>query len=149
MYQNCCKKCRSISLHTEVKGNNTGLYCDDCGAWVKWIGKDELRAFEHSKKNQVLAQMRDSTPEENQAISEYIKGISVPTGINIFGEKSIVKRLEEFVEFLEKTIDIEHDKLTLSTEDAIRKNSYCLALERDKSAIQNILNGHDFNYVEE
>lgn len=31
MYQNCCKKCGSISLHTEVKGNNTRLYCDDCG----------------------------------------------------------------------------------------------------------------------
>ena len=72
MYQNCCKKCGSISLHTEVKGNNTGLYCDDCGAWVKWLGKDELNAFEHSKKNQVPVQMRDSTPEENQAISEYI-----------------------------------------------------------------------------
>jgi hypothetical protein len=52
MYQNCCKKCGSISLHTEVKGNNTGLYCDDCGAWVKWLGKDELRAFEHSKKTE-------------------------------------------------------------------------------------------------
>ena len=149
MYQNCCKKCGSISLHTEVKGNNTGLYCDDCGAWVKWLGKDELNAFEHSKKNQVPVQMRDSTPEENQAISEYIKSISVPTGINIFDEKSIVKRLEEFVEFLEKTIDTEYDKLPLSTEDAIRKNSYCLALERDKRAIQNILNGYDFNYVKE
>ena len=97
-----------------MKGNNTGLYCDDCGAWVKWLGKDELNAFEHSKKNQVLVQMRDSTPEENQAISEYIKSISVPTGINIFDEKSIVKRLEEFVEFLEKTIDTEYDKLPLS-----------------------------------
>lgn len=43
MYQNCCKKCGSISLHTEVKGNNTGLYCDDCGAWIKWLGKDELQ----------------------------------------------------------------------------------------------------------
>lgn len=50
MYQNCCKKCGSISLHTEIKGSNTGLYCDDCGAWVKWLGKDELRAFEHSQK---------------------------------------------------------------------------------------------------
>lgn len=52
MYQNCCKKCGSISLHTEVKGSNTGLYCDDCGAWVKWLGKDGLRAFEHSKKTE-------------------------------------------------------------------------------------------------
>lgn len=33
MYQNCCKKYGGTSLHTEVKGNNTVLYCDDCGAW--------------------------------------------------------------------------------------------------------------------
>lgn len=126
MYQNCCKKCGSILLHTEVKGSNTGLYCDDCGAWVKWLGKDELRAFEHSKKNQILVQMRDTAPD-----------------------KSIIQRLNEFVEFLDRKIDSEYEKLPLSTEDAIRKNSYCLVLERDKRAIQNILNGHDFNYVEE
>lgn len=53
MYQNCCRKCGSTSLHAEVKGNNTGLYCDDCGAWIKWLGKDELRAFEHSQKSQL------------------------------------------------------------------------------------------------
>lgn len=126
LYQNCCKKCGSISLHTEVKGSNTGLYCDDCGAWVKWLGKDELRAFEHSKKNQILAKMRDTAPD-----------------------KSIIQRLNEFVEFLDRKIDSEYEKLPLSTEDAIRKNSYCLALERDKRAIQSILNGHDFNYIED
>ena len=52
MYQNCCTKCGSIALHTEVKGNNTGLYCDDCGAWIKWLGRDELRAFKHSQKEE-------------------------------------------------------------------------------------------------
>lgn len=52
MYQNCCKKCGSTSLHTEVKGNNTGLYCDDCGAWIKQLGKDELRAFEYTKQTE-------------------------------------------------------------------------------------------------
>ena len=51
MYQNCCKKCGSIDLHTEVKGSNTGLYCNECGAWVKWLGKDELRAFEYANKH--------------------------------------------------------------------------------------------------
>lgn len=56
MYQNCCKKCGSTSLHTEVKGNNTGLYCDDCGAWVKWLGKDELRVFEYSKGKKAISQ---------------------------------------------------------------------------------------------
>ena len=53
MYQNCCKKCGSLSLHTEVKGNNVGLYCDDCGAWVKWLSKDELRAFEYSQESKL------------------------------------------------------------------------------------------------
>ena len=52
MYQNCCKKCGSISLHTEIKGNNTGLYCNDCGSYIKWLSKDELRAFEHSQKEE-------------------------------------------------------------------------------------------------
>ena len=123
MYQNCCKKCGSISLHTEVKGSNTGLYCDDCGAWVKWLGKDELRAFEHSQKGKV-----------NNDLS---------------ANKDIITRLKEFVEFLEKKIDSEYDKLPISKDDAIRKNSYCLALEQDKNAILNILRGNDFNYVED
>lgn len=149
MYQNCCKKCGSISLHTEMKGNNTGLYCNDCGAWIKWLGKDELMAFEHSQKNQALIQMRDSTTEENQAILKYIKSISKPTGINILDEKSMIQRLNEFATYLDRKIDLEYERVPFSPEDAIRKNSYCLALEQDKNAILNILSGHDFNYVEE
>lgn len=149
VYQNCCKKCESVSLHTEVKGNNTGLYCDDCGAWVKWLGKDELRAFEHSKKNQILFQMRDSTTEENRAISEYIKSISKPIGVNILDEKTMVQRFNEFVEYIERKIDSEYENLPLSPEDAIRKSTYCLALEQNKNAILNILRGHDFDYIED
>lgn len=52
MYQNCCKKCGSTDLYTDQKGNNTGLYCSDCGAWIKWLSKEELRAFEHSQKKE-------------------------------------------------------------------------------------------------
>ena len=51
MKHNFCKKCGCIDLHTEVKGNNTGLYCDKCGVWQKWLNKDELRAFTHDKGN--------------------------------------------------------------------------------------------------
>lgn len=62
MYQNCCKKCGSIDLHTEVKGSNTGLYCNDCGAWVKWLGKDELRDFEYA--------MRNATKQEEKSVND-------------------------------------------------------------------------------
>lgn len=86
MYQNCCKKCGSIALHTEVKGNNTGLYCDDCGAWVKWLGKDELRAFEHS--------MREATKEERESVDNHIASVSEP----VFTKK----QLKQFFEALER-----------------------------------------------
>ena len=75
MYQNCCKKCGSISLHTEIKGNNTGLYCDDCGAWIKWLGKDELRAFEHANKSRGLratAKIYDDVFANNSTDNENI-----------------------------------------------------------------------------
>ncbi|WP_024346056.1 hypothetical protein [Lacrimispora indolis] len=122
MYQNCCKKCGSTSLHTEIKGNNTGLYCDDCGAYIKWLSKDELRAFEHSKK-------------ENH------KNNTEPDS------KDTITRLKEFAEYLDKVIDKEYEKLPMSPEDTIRKSSYCLALERNKNAIWNIINGKDFSYT--
>lgn len=73
MYQNCCKKCGSIALHTEVKGNNTGLYCDDCGAWIKWLGKDELRAFEHAQK--------ETTSNQNVEDGIYIELFAVKDGV--------------------------------------------------------------------
>lgn len=136
MYQNCCKKCGSISLHTEAKGNNTGLYCDDCGAWIKWLGKDEIRAFEHS--------MREATKNERESVSEYIKSISKPTSVS-FSEQSIVDRLQRFLEFLDKTIDKEYEKVAISKEDIIRKNAYCMVLQKDKLAIENILYGKEFD----
>lgn len=142
MYQNCCTKCGSIALHTEVKGNNTGLYCDDCGAWVKWLGKDELRAFNY---NQMLSQMRETTPEENKAISDYLDSISKPTGINIFNDKTIIESLTEFVKRLDKEIDDEYDKQPLSTEDSIRKSAYCYGLQKVKCSIENIIAGRDFD----
>lgn len=48
-----CRKCESENLFTEKSGNNIGLYCSNCGAWQKWLGKDELRVFEHSKEENV------------------------------------------------------------------------------------------------
>lgn len=42
-----CPKCNSKDLFVKKVGNNTGLYCRDCGAWIKWVGKNELRVFEY------------------------------------------------------------------------------------------------------
>lgn len=45
-----CKKCGNTSFYTERNGNHTGLYCEKCIAWIKWLSKDELRAVVRNKK---------------------------------------------------------------------------------------------------
>lgn len=41
-----CTKCGSNDLFLKKSGNNTGLYCGDCGAWLKWVGKREMALVE-------------------------------------------------------------------------------------------------------
>ena len=111
------------------------MKCKDYSAWIKWLGKDEFKAFEHN--------MREATKEERDSINRYIESISKPTG-NTF-TSTMKDRLERFVEGIDEAIDIEYEKLPISTEDAVRKNTYCLALEKCKTAILNILDGREFN----
>lgn len=138
IYQNCCKKCGSISLHTEVKGNNTGLCCDDCGAWMKWLGKDELRAFEYANEKRI-----------SETVDKNLKKLYKPTGLVCTEDGYIDRRiiqLKDFIQYLNRRIDAEYEKLSISPEDDIRKNSYCLALQYDIWALQNILDGKDWDY---
>lgn len=41
-----CGNCDVKHFKVEYKGANIGLYCSDCGKWIKWIGKEELRGLE-------------------------------------------------------------------------------------------------------
>lgn len=44
-----CPHCNSQEIFTEENTNQaksysrTGLYCADCGKWIKWLTKDEIR----------------------------------------------------------------------------------------------------------
>lgn len=49
-----CPKCNSKNLFVKKVGNNTGLYCGDCGAWIKWVGKNELRVFEYLNRQKYV-----------------------------------------------------------------------------------------------
>lgn len=37
-----CKKCGSIDYEVIKKGVHTGLYCKDCGKWIKWQSKKDI-----------------------------------------------------------------------------------------------------------
>lgn len=43
-----CKKCGSTKVFTDTKGSQTGIYCSDCGKWIKWATKNEIRLIEHN-----------------------------------------------------------------------------------------------------
>mgnify|MGYP000630693092 CR=1 FL=1 len=40
-----CKKCGSLDVYVKENGTQTGLYCGNCGAWLKWLGKEEKRFY--------------------------------------------------------------------------------------------------------
>ena len=94
--------------------------------------------------------MREATKEELQRLNDNIDRISKDTGVNFYGtQNTITERLNKFIDYLDRTIDSEMDKDPLSQGDQIRKCSYCLALERCKTSLINILNGKEFDYSEE
>lgn len=124
-----CSKCGSNEFEKKEKGPHFGLYCKKCGTWHHWLSKKELKEF------------REPTKEERDSVNSYVESISHDTGVNFTDETTLKERLQEFIDYLDQAIDKEYDKLPISSEDAIRKSSYCLALERDKNALINILNG--------
>mgnify|MGYP007064934131 FL=1 len=112
-----CSRCGSSSLFTEQKGSNIGLYCKSCGAWQKWLSKNEARLFSENNKVE---------------------------GLNVQVDDGLRNRLEEFAKALDDMIDKEFSKEPISDMDAMRKSAYCLALERDKNSIINILEGRKY-----
>lgn len=62
-----CQKCSSKDVFVQTSGNNTGLYCGDCGKWIKWLNKDEQRLAERQ-----IDMMKDSVVQ--QLITEIKEG---------------------------------------------------------------------------
>lgn len=51
-----CSKCNSKDVFISKSGNNTGLYCGDCGKWITWLNKDELRLAERQINGNIFLQ---------------------------------------------------------------------------------------------
>ena len=61
-----CNKCGIVKGFIEEKGNQTGLYCNKCGKWIKWLTKDKKRLFAHNYKSKMTNadRIRSMTDEE-------------------------------------------------------------------------------------
>lgn len=64
-----CKKCGSLNLRLENKGTATGLYCNDCNSWIKWVSKKELTQVQNEiEKN---TKELDSFKDDKDLTFEY------------------------------------------------------------------------------
>lgn len=45
-------KCGSNKVFIQENGTQTGIYCKECGKWIKWIGKKEIPFAEEYIKEQ-------------------------------------------------------------------------------------------------
>ena len=139
MKQTKCRKCGNDSYFTQVKGNNMGAYCCKCGAWIRWLNKDERNLQEFVDYVSKIGSIRRTTEIENELVNDYVQNISKPTGVK-FNDTTIIERLERFVDALDEEIDsiYEHPMLILN-------ENYAHALEKCKTSIQNIVDGREYN----
>lgn len=49
-----CEKCGSVDVFTDKVGPHTGLFCGDCGAWIKWLSGKELRLVKRQIEDEKL-----------------------------------------------------------------------------------------------
>lgn len=139
-----CKKCGNDSYFTQVKGNNKGAYCCKCGAWIKWLNKDERNLDEIADYFQKISSIRCTTEIERELVNNHVQNISKPTSVK-FNDATIIERLERFVDALDEGIDSVYEHHTCNHDQIIYNNTYAYALEKCKASIQNIINGREYN----
>lgn len=93
-----CNKCGIVNGFIEKKGIQTGLYCNKCGRWIKWLSRDEVRLFEQNGIQTFNANIR----------AEYNRGYTVGYNeavddvVNLFKSKTTMGNnlIEEIAELL-------------------------------------------------
>lgn len=73
-------------------GNQTGLYCSECGKWQKWLTKDEIRLFNYKQSDDLLGRLMKRIEESAIKVST----VKTPhTYMKAVGTKELYRILEE------------------------------------------------------
>lgn len=92
-----CKCGNKNNFFVETKGNQKGIYCSDCGKWVKWATKDEIRLLEHREScglKSTIQYIDEFIPKDN--IKEKVKELLDDTYNKIdYFENEILKNTKE------------------------------------------------------
>ena len=91
-----CNKCGGSDFFVEVNGNNTGLYCQCCGKWQKWLTKDEARLYEHGLINKKPISLYDKLMERINQSAIKVSTVKAPhTYLKAVGTKELERILKE------------------------------------------------------
>lgn len=127
-----CRKCNGSAFFMKQHNNNTGLYCGDCGAWQKWLNKDEINAWKHYFEQ--FDEMRIS------------KGDGINTPIEQSKTDTLMDQIKELYKWIGNEIDHENEmRPMISNIDSVRSLSYCYGLQQVRRMLDNIIAGRGFN----
>ena len=118
-----CKCGNTTKFFTETKGSNIGLYCKECGKWIKWLNKDEDRLFNLKQGFKQELNKVDLEKPFDDCTKDY---------------KSLIEKLIKNINY---EVEREFDKEPISTEDAIRKSAYTYGLDKVRLSLENMING--------
>ena len=143
-------KCCDANVHIEVKGTQTGVYCDECGKWQKWANKDDVRAINHAIAKRLLEEQ--SQPDTDidvinrkclQETKQILNAGDVFADMELIASKSKCDKLVDGINDLIKLIDIEviaeDPNLAFNPVDATRKASKIYELSRVKYSLEKML----------
>lgn len=68
-----CNNCGSENVFLEKKGNQTGIYCAECGKWIKWATKEEIRVIGHNQNNHNVDNTQEIIPMQD--VREFVEWI--------------------------------------------------------------------------
>lgn len=120
-----CRKCNSSQFYIEESRNNVGLYCKKCGAWQKWLNKDEVRLFEKGiipRSDKVMEDIKSG------------KGLSPLPSNNDFSVQSEVAMGQRTgQEITHRIITYHYDKKNANSKEDVYYTEYDLNLDSIKS----------------
>lgn len=61
-----CRKCGSQNTELKKSGVQTGLYCKDCAAWIRWLKKTEVNDWLSSETSKPEAEQKtEAEPQQD------------------------------------------------------------------------------------
>ena len=82
-----CRKCGHYGFYLQQHGMQIGMYCENCGAWLKWVGKKDLEMYKR-RGLKVFDQNARITLKEDKSLG--LEQVNVIPQNNTFETNSVV-----------------------------------------------------------